>query len=640
MDFDDLKQWVTAAWDAQAEWRERAEDDFAFVDGHQWTPEEIAALEEQNRVPVVFNRTAIILASVAGSEINNRTEVRYLPREIGDANVNEVLSAGGDWFRDMADAEDADSEAFEHLLVCGIGVTEIGLDWEADPEGMPVARGVEPTEFYWDPHAYRKGLVDARYMGRVRRMPIEEAEARFPDFDAADIDASGWIKADGRADRSRNIIGDEYRDESGEVDAGPDDELTIVQIQWRERVEAVEYVSPVTGERAEMSAEEWQGVPERDIIPHRKFRRWEWRQAFLGAHDILDENQPSPERCTFAVMTGRRDRKERQFYGLLRSMKDPQKYANKWLSQTLHIINANAKGGVMYEEDAVSDPREFEEAWAAADSAQPVRPGALAGGKIQEKPKAQIPAAFMALTEFAVSSIRDVSGVNLELLGLRDANQPGVLEYQRRQSGMTTMARFFDSLKFYRKQQGRIILEFLQRHIAPTGRLVRMVKDGQSQYVPLAVSAGAQRYDVVVDDAPSAPNEKERAWSVLSQMLPLFAQAGLSMEDWADILEYSPLPASFAEKVRAKAASQSKQPDPLREMRMQEMQLELQKTQSEIVENQANAMRDQVASQVQAQEAQLRPMETLAEFMRARAALTNSATQGGALPVARPMVYR
>jgi hypothetical protein len=38
------------------------------------------------------------------------------------------------------------------------------------------------------------------------------------------------------------------------------------------------------------------------------------------------------------------------------------------------------------------------------------------------------------LGQFAISSIRDVTGVNLELLGLRDANQPGMLEAQRKQA--------------------------------------------------------------------------------------------------------------------------------------------------------------------------------------------------------------
>ena len=608
LEFDALKEYAQSSWKAQAKWREESEEDFAFEAGHQWTDAEKSALQEQSRVPIVFNRTAVIISSVTGSEINNRTEVRFIPREIGDAKPNEVLTAGAEWFRDIADAEDEESAAFHDLLICGVGVTETGLDWEADPEGEPDVERVDPLEFFWDCYAHRKGLSDARYLGRVRQMAKAEALEMFEGKDAREIDAA-WIKSAGDADEHRNIAGDEYTDGEMDEDGEEKDTLTVVQVQYRVKVKAVEYIDPATGERGEMEQAKWDKMAKfSPMLPqHRKITKWVWHQAFLGASGILMRNQPDPDGPTLHAMTGHWDTKEKRFYGILRSMKDPQKFANKWLSQTLHIINSNAKGGVMLEADAVADTNQFEESWAAADGVTWMKAGAIANGKIKEKPKADMPVALMSLTEFAISAIRDASGVNLELLGLRDANQPGVLEYQRRQSAMTTLARFFDSLRYYRKRQGRTILGFLRNYIAPSGRLVRIVKGENVQYVPLAMAGDTAKYDVIVDDAPQAPNEKEKAWSVIEAMMPLLQQAQLSMEDWADILEYSPLPASFADKVREKALEQKKQgPDPMQ-------QLAVQKEQSEIEENRANALLDQVkAAQIQT-ETQLAPMELALE---------------------------
>lgn len=620
-DFAGLKESALTAWRAQASWREQAEDDFAFVAGHQWSREEIAQMEENQRVPLVFNRVAVIMSAVAGSEVNNRTEVRFIPRELGDAKPNEVLTAGAEWFRDAAMAEDEESEAFSDLITCGMGWTETSLDFEEDDEGEPEIERIPPTEMFWEVHARRKGLTDARMVGRVRQMPTDEALERFEGKDREEIDAR-WIDGQSDMTETHNVPGDEYRD-GEDMDDRHRNTVTVVQMQYRAREKVVEYLTP-DGDRKEMPADQWSKIMARmpEPPPHRRKSKWVWRQVFLGANDILDENQPDPAACTFTCMTGRWDDREKCFYGLLRPMRDPQKYANKWMSQTLHIINANAKGGVMLEADAVEDAREFEDSWAATDAVTWLKSGAIANGRIQPKPTAQMPQSLMSLTEFAVSTIRDASGVNLEILGQRDANQPGVLEYQRRESAMTTLAQFFDALRYYRKRQGGVILDFLRNYIAPMGRLVRIVKEGQEQYVPLAVDEGVRKYDVIVDDAPSAPNQKEKAWSVIEAMMPLLQNAGLSMSDWADILEYSPLPPSFVEKVRAKA-EQAQNPEAeqmaqqAQQLALQQAQAELQKTQTEAMENQANAALDMAKAQDLGSSAQLAPMK-----MQADAALT------------------
>ena len=140
-DFDTLKANVTADWQALGKWRDAAQEEYAFRDGHQWTDAEKADLLEKNRLPIVFNRVQVIIASVSGSEINNRTEVRFIPREIGDAKPNEILTAGAEWFRDEANAEDEETQAFDDTLVSGLGWTETLLDYTSDSDGASEGEG-------------------------------------------------------------------------------------------------------------------------------------------------------------------------------------------------------------------------------------------------------------------------------------------------------------------------------------------------------------------------------------------------------------------------------------------------------------------------------------------------------------------
>src|SRR5258707_215770 len=124
-----------------------------------------------------------------------------------------------------------------------------------------------------------------------------------------------------------------------------------------------------------------------------------------------------------------------------------------------------------------------------ADWAKPGRnayfkPGAISGGKVQPKPATQFPNDFMQMTQFAISSIRDVTGVNKESSGGQDQDQAASLEYQRRQSSTVILAPIFDSLRRYRRIQGRFLLFLITEYLSD-GRLVRIVGQEGDRYVPL-----------------------------------------------------------------------------------------------------------------------------------------------------------
>jgi hypothetical protein len=606
MKIEDLKREIKADWDFHGAWRDEARDNYDFMMGDQWEEEARIEMEEDNRVPLVFNRVSPIIHAIAGTEINNRTEVRYIPRTIGDAKVNEALTAGAEWFRDTAQAEEEDSQSFMDSLICGIGSTETSLDFEVDSEGEPTITRLDPITTFWDRAAHRKCLKDAQRVGVVLFLPRAEAEARFPSANAKDLNAS-WLGAEATEGGQvhHNKSGDQYAgSDKGEMDDPNPDTVCIVQVQWCEREKSVEYADPMTGERKEMAKDKFDRLSKlapNMNIPNRQTTKKVWRQAFIGERLLGEITYPCKDASTIKFITGNYNRKKKRWFGIMEVMKSPQMFANKSLSQILRIIDTNAKGGVMIESDAVSDISKFEESWAASDSVSLLKPGGL--NKVREKGMPDFPAAIMQLMDFSISSIRDVSGVNLEILGMREANQPGVLEYQRRQSAMTTLAGAFDALRQYRKEQGAVVLYFLVKHIAPTGRLVRLIKDGEPTYEPLSIDGDQVKYDIIVDDAPTAPNQKEQTWQFIQQLMPMLQNAGLSMDLWMDIFEHSPLPRSLVEKMRAEAEKAGKAPpDPMQEMMAQ---LAIKKEESEIAENMSNAQLDAARTAEIQREAQL-----------------------------------
>ncbi len=598
-----IKRWVGEDREHWADWRKEAEEDYGFVAGDQWDSKDIDRLKELFRPVITFNRIDPLIRSVSGEQINNGQEVRYIPRELGDVKANEYLTSAADWFRDQCDADDEESDGFWDAAVCGVGATETRLELDDPDEPMPLVDRIDPLEVVVDKNARKRNFSDARRISRIRVMAKDEAKRMFPDAASSDLHA-GWaqfddVTGDVKDDRAKQYETDRSSGD-GDDDDGDDDALvTIVQTQWWETESYYRVAVPpalaavVQGVKPdgtmEMSAEEHDGGIGKRLkelaggqLQSVKLQRKVFKQAFIGKTFLKPVGPtPCPDHFSINCITGFRDRNKGTFYGLVRAMKDPQRWANKWLSQTLHIMNSNAKGGVMMEEGAVDNQREFEESFAKVEAVTLVPAGTLGQyPKIVPKPVAQFPAGFYQLMEFAISSVRDVAGINLEMMGMREANQPASLEYQRRQAGVTILAQLFRSLRRYHRNQGKVLLYLIQNRLSPK-QLVQIVgQNGQKQYQPLAVvqaMKGANvKYDIIVDEGPSSPNQKERVWSLVGENfwnLPPPVQLAL--------LKYSPFPESVVEEVKqaAEQAAQGPQAQMAQTMAMLEAGLKQVETQ-------------------------------------------------------------
>jgi hypothetical protein len=180
-----------------------------------------------------------------------------------------------------------------------------------------------------------------------------------------------------------------------------------------------------------------------------------------------------------------------------------------------------------------------------------------------ERPQNPIPAALPELFQIAVAALRDSTGINLEILGLVEKDQPGILEHMRKQAGMTVLASLFDSLRRYRKEQGRLMLWYITTFLSD-GRLIKIGGAEDSKYIPLLRQPDTVEYDVIVDDTPTSPNLKERVWATLVQMMPFLRDIGMPAPIYLELLKYSPFPETVVAKIAQIAQSQQTQqkPDP------------------------------------------------------------------------------
>ena len=391
----------------------------------------------------------------------------------------------------------------------------------------------------------------------------------------------------GDTDNPRPVEERRFRDENITIPNDPKSEVYIVQCQWWER-ERYYRVADFKGGTVDLDEDKFAQFKQRamvlgvDVIAVPLTRRV-YKQAFLGA-SLLGEVRKAPagERFNFKCITGEKNRNKGSWYGLVRLMRDPQMWANKWLSQTLHILNTTAKGGIIAEEDAFADQRQAEESYAQPDAITWAARDAIQKGKIMQKPGVGIPTAYVNLLQFAITSIRDVTGINMELLGMRDANQPGILEAQRKQAALTILATMFDSLRRFRKEVGRVRLHYIQNFLSD-GRLIRIAGDDGFRLVPLMRDNTNGSYDVIVDDAPTSPNQKDQTWGMLMQLMPIF-KGMMTPEAAMVVLEHSPLPSKVVEAFKALM----NQPNPEAEM---QKQLIMAKGKAEVAELESRALK-------------------------------------------------
>lgn len=556
------------------DWRDKAREEFDFVAGSQWSEEDKTAMEAEDRVPVVFNRIAAFIRGICGMEASNRQSVKYLPREMGDVQPNEIMNAAASWVRDECCAEDEESESFRDMVICGIGCTETRLDYDTDPEGKIYIERRDPLRVGWDSTSTKKNFQDANWVYAFADYSRASFEDKWPDK-AQDVFASMF------PDENRGIPGTDYMEEFYKKDdnAGsqPANTIRVVQFQYFKTVD-VYRIQDAMGQQQEIPANRFakmKDIFDQQGVKYVRMKKRVYRQCFVAGDVELEDILLPADEFTLKFMTGIRDRNTGYFYGMVRDAIDPQRWSNKFFSLAIDILATNPKGGLLAETDAFEDADQAQEDWANPRKVVLTRPGAIRDGKIQQRQPNAPPPALDAMMGFAVSSMPQIMGINMEFLGLADRAQAGILESQRKQAAITTLAEFFAALSLYRKVQGKCLMTMIIRYLAD-GRMIRIVGQENAQFVPLIRQPGFEKFDVIVDEAPNAPDVKARTWEVLGPLIPQMMKMGMPIPP--EVLDYSPVPASLAAKWKQMLA-QPKQAElsPEHQKMMEQMQDQLQK---------------------------------------------------------------
>lgn len=530
------------AVDHTFESRKEAAESRLFVAGDQWDEMDLA--EREGRPSVVYNRTGPFVDAVVGMHIQNQQEVTFLPRTVGDQDSKqvEVLNSAAKWSRDESDGDDEEIEVFIDLVTTGIGGLETKITFEKDPEGNIDSEHIDwVNELYWDPMVKRKNMKDKRWVARIKPWDRDDIEEEWPDVDIAggDWDESDmwWAPEIHRADKA-------WLYKNDQAENIPSNQQMVVMFEWYE-IEKKHRVK-INGETIDISVNKFSkmrphfdqsGIPYTTRpIPMRVYHR-----AFLTGDTVLERTPAPVDGFSIEITTGKKCHKTASFYGLVRSLKDPQRWANIFFSSIIYQIATSGKG-IIAEEGVFTNIHKAKESWAKPDEITEVEEGAIREGKLMPTPSAPYPQGLDRLMEHSVMAFNDVTGIPVEMLGLTKSDQAGIVEAQRKQSGIAILSWAFNAIRRFRKDQGRTMLMYITKYISD-GRLIRLTN--KKEYVPLLKMEGMTQYDIIVDDAPTSTNQKDKVWQIMQQLLPYMRDMGYQIPD--ELIDYLPLPASLAE---------------------------------------------------------------------------------------------
>lgn len=149
-----------------------------YYDHKQWTPHEIAILNRRKQAPIVVNRIQPKVDAIKGLVINQRTDPKAYPRTPKHQQVSYAITDALRFVNDNADFDKVEERAVEEFSIEGTCAALVEVDGNS---GDILVTRIPWDRFYYDPYSREYDFSDAKWMGIVIWMDLDDAIEMFPD---------------------------------------------------------------------------------------------------------------------------------------------------------------------------------------------------------------------------------------------------------------------------------------------------------------------------------------------------------------------------------------------------------------------------------------------------------------------------
>lgn len=580
-----------------------------FVMGDQWREDESKLFERYNKIPLVFNKLGVLMNHLLSDQMQNTPNLQILPDEDVPVPTAEARSALIKNISLNSDAKTVYQQAFWQSVVGGYGAYRIGTDYindEAFEQEIKFYSFDDPNKCYWDISATTKCKTDGMYAGFKTRI----SRKRFRDLWGKDVESQIGTSSI-TEDSTMAFADDDSITQVDDFEREPH-KVTIYKLSDGETVDSDEFKKlekvVIDGKKILMH----NGMPV-TVFQKRETVRYKIKHRQIAGDFVLDEDYFPSEQLP-VIFVDQKSYYTKQGQQITRSffkdVKDAQKYLNYLATQSAYLVKISRYDQFIAPRKAVSNP-DTQQMWRDPSIVQ----GALvydetpSGAKPEQIAAAQLPASLIQQYERTMMDIQTGTGMYETQMGDQGNENSGKAIDARTETGSKNTYVPFNSLNIAIAVGGEIVNEMIPSVYDTHRNLMLPMPDAESKSVSINKPMdpyGMQiendmtkgRYKIRLKPGPSYEGQKQEALMSLQsviqadrsgQVFPMIADLyaeNLPIDNNLELRNRlrTLVPPEIIEagKTGKPLPPKQPQPDPMIELKKQELQLAQQNAQMQM----------------------------------------------------------
>lgn len=551
-DDDDVVQRMYEMAKVACKWSEKSlkqaiESDKMYK-GEQWTESERSELESEGRAALVINMIEKHIDDLVGYQRQQRTDPNAFPNGESDQRLADIANELIKIILTQCEFEFIENEVFEDGCICGVGNFCLEVSQKDDIRGDLRIKKYPYDQVFFGEHT-ESDASDCEYLVKIQRWSFEKLKAVYnkkkteleESTKALENKLTQEIQSTGQT-----YAGDDYiRLENMRIPASIGDSPVInkakkevLVVEKEEKIyvpvsviyDSVAEESLTTYGFSESDLKQIQSIPNLYRVDKeiQKMRVTRCAGTVLLMDDYISEI-PDDD---FTIIPFYAKKRGADYWGKVKSGKDPQRELNKRVSQSVDIVNFASLYGIVFDEMTFASPSEekyFKE--------NGNKPGFIAKVQdIRNKPELfqgiKLPSEVLAIADTSESRLERL--LSVDATRFAGANTSAYAIQQARESALVGNEYLFKNMKRAKKRLITKMIAYIQKYYSPK-RIYRMLSNQDArqpfnvgevpfgEYSPDEIveflkNSDLTKIDITIDETSWSPTQRAATLNVIQEV--------------------------------------------------------------------------------------------------------------------------